>query len=72
MTISVVPSAFGIFARNEAGSGPGVVQNYISATDQPLNAPIGPARPGQVMILWGTGLGAVSFVCFRQGCVARY
>jgi len=59
--IRVARSSFGIFTRNEAGSGPGIVQNYNSATDQPVNALTAPVRPAQVMILWGTGLGPVSF-----------
>jgi uncharacterized protein (TIGR03437 family) len=54
-------SSLGIFTRNQAGSGPGIVQNYVSATDQPVNALTEVARPGQVMILWGTGLGPVDF-----------
>lgn len=60
-SIRVARSSFGIFTRNQAGSGPGIVQNYNSATDQPVNALTAPARPGQVMILWGTGLGPVTF-----------
>jgi uncharacterized protein (TIGR03437 family) len=59
--IRVARSNFGIFTRNQAGSGPGIVQNYNSPTDQPVNALTAPARPGQVMILWGTGLGPVDF-----------
>jgi len=54
-------SSLGIFTRNQAGSGPGIVQNYVSATDQPVNALTEVARPSQVMILWGTGLGPVDF-----------
>src|SRR5690606_13295011 len=30
-----------------------------AAGDQPLNATTASARPGQVVVLWGTGLGAV-------------
>jgi uncharacterized protein (TIGR03437 family) len=61
LRIRVARSSFGIFTRNQAGSGPGIVQNYNSATDQPVNALTAPVRPGQVMILWGTGLGPVTF-----------
>jgi uncharacterized protein (TIGR03437 family) len=60
-SIRVARSSFGIFTRNQAGSGPGIVQNYNSATDQPVNALTAPVRPGQVMILWGTGLGPVDY-----------
>ena len=47
---------FGTFALNEGGTGPGVV------TDTSYNAitMINAAHPGQTLILWGTGLGAVT------------
>ncbi|MBI2819546.1 MAG: hypothetical protein HYX73_06170, partial [Acidobacteria bacterium] len=35
--ITVVRSSFGIFSLNQAGSGPGIFQNIISNTNQPLN-----------------------------------
>jgi uncharacterized protein (TIGR03437 family) len=51
--INVVASSFGTFSFNEAGSGPGVIMdaNYVPLT------PFHTAKPGQVVILWGTGLG---------------
>jgi uncharacterized protein (TIGR03437 family) len=58
VSIQVVGTNFGIFSRSQTGGGPAVVQNYVSGTQQPLNSPLAPANPGQVMILWGTGLGA--------------
>jgi uncharacterized protein (TIGR03437 family) len=58
--ITVVRSSFGIFTVNQAGSGPSIVQNVLSGTDQPVNGVFRPARPGQTVILWGTGLGPVS------------
>ena len=58
--IRVVRNSIGIFTRNSAGSGPGIAQNFNSQTDQPLNTLVEAAQPGQVMILWGTGLGPVS------------
>jgi uncharacterized protein (TIGR03437 family) len=60
-SITVVRSNFGILARNQGGSGPGIVFNYYSGTDQPFNTIREAAYPGQVMILWGTGLGPVTF-----------
>ena len=60
-TIRVAASAFGIYAISSAGYGPGVLQNYNSPTDQPVNSLQTSAQPGQVITLWGTGLGAVSF-----------
>lgn len=58
--ITVVKSSFGIFATNQSGSGQGVLQNVISQSNRPFNSPTASAQPGQVMILWGTGLGPVS------------
>jgi uncharacterized protein (TIGR03437 family) len=59
--ILVVDHSLGIFTRNTAGSGPAIVQNWISHTEAPrLNACTDAAQPGQVEILWGTGLGAIS------------
>lgn len=43
-----------------AGSGPGIFQNFVSAGEQPINTLLTTARPGQVVTLWGTGLGAVA------------
>src|SRR5262249_33297468 len=58
--VTIVRSSLGIFAQISAGSGPGIVHQFISQTDQPLTAVVRPARPGQTMILWATGLGAAS------------
>lgn len=58
--IRVVRSAFGIFTLNQGGSGPGVFQNANSGTDQPVNTLTVGARPGQLVIIWGTGLGPVT------------
>jgi len=57
--IRVVSASFGIFTRNQAGSGAAVAQNYNSDADQPANSLTEAARPGQKMVLFGTGLGAV-------------
>lgn len=58
--ITVVQSTFGIFAVNQSGTGPGVLQNVVSQTDRPFNSQTESAQPGQVMILWGTGIGPVT------------
>jgi len=55
--VKVVRSSFGIFARNSGGSGRAVAQNAVSATELPLNSPETPAVPGDIVVLWGTGLG---------------
>jgi uncharacterized protein (TIGR03437 family) len=53
----VVASSFGTFSLNQGGSGPGVITNFESATSQPVNTALKAARPGQTLILYGTGLG---------------
>jgi len=58
--ITVVRGSFGVFTVNQAGSGPAVVYNFNSQTDQPLNTLVTPAYPGQTVILWGTGIGPVT------------
>ncbi len=57
--IRVVQSAFGIFSINQAGFGPAIVQNWYSASDLRLNTVFESARPGQAVIIWGTGLGPI-------------
>jgi uncharacterized protein (TIGR03437 family) len=58
--IRVVRSAFGTFTRNSQGTGPGSVEN-ASQDGRPINALNKPAHPGEVMVLWGTGLGPVTW-----------
>ncbi len=53
----VVQSAFGTFTLNQGGTGPGVITNFESASSQPVNTALRTARPGQTLILYGTGLG---------------
>ena len=57
---TVVNASFGAYAVNTAGFGPAVVYNF-SATQSPLNLPNVAATPNQVAVLYGTGLGPVSF-----------
>jgi uncharacterized protein (TIGR03437 family) len=59
-TVNIVAASFGIFAANSAGSGPGIVQD-ATLMAQPINSPTQSAHPGDTMILWGTGLGPVTF-----------
>jgi uncharacterized protein (TIGR03437 family) len=61
ITIRIADSAPGIFAISSGGFGPGVVQNYVTAANQPVNSLTTPAAPGQVVTIWGTGLGPVTF-----------
>ena len=57
--LRIANSNFGAF-NTSGGSGPGIFQNYIAAAQQPLNTRSSPAKPGQVVTLWGTGLGPIS------------
>ena len=59
MPVKVVMNNFGSFST-AGGQGPGIIQNFITPDDQPLNTPESPAKPGQAVILWGTGLGPIS------------
>jgi len=54
----VAASSFGIFAVNSGGFGPGIVTNFVSTTEQPVNSMEVAAGPGQFVTVWGTGLGA--------------
>ncbi|MBS1857400.1 MAG: Ig-like domain repeat protein [Acidobacteria bacterium] len=61
VVVDVVETAPGIFfARDTAGVDRAVAQNVNSATDYALNVPAIPAKPGQIVILWATGMGALS------------
>jgi uncharacterized protein (TIGR03437 family) len=61
ITIQIADSAPGVFAVSSGGYGPGVVQNYVSAGNQPVNSATAPAAAGQVVTIWATGLGPVTF-----------
>ncbi len=56
-TFTVVRSAPGIFARGRFGLGPALVQNDGPDTPPRLNQFTDPARPGDYLTLWITGLG---------------
>jgi len=60
LPVQIVNSSFGIFTANSAGNGPGILQNTTTVA-QPINSLQGPATPGSAVILWGTGLGPVTF-----------
>lgn len=59
--IMIATSAPGVFAISSGGYGPGSIQNYVSSANQPLNSLAAPAAPNQVVTIWGTGLGPVTF-----------
>ncbi len=53
--IQVVSSAVGIYSVRSSGSGPGV----ITGIDFGQKTPAQPAKPGDVVIAWATGLGPI-------------
>jgi uncharacterized protein (TIGR03437 family) len=59
--ILIVESTVGLFAVNGGGFGPGIVQNFVSPAELPINSLTKTATPGQAVVLWGTGLGAVPY-----------
>ena len=56
IAITVLAANFGTSTLNEGGTGPGVLTD---AFYNPITM-INPAYPGEALILWGTGLGAVT------------
>ena len=58
--ILVTRSNFGIFTLNKTGSGPAVARN-TTADSQKTNSFTESARPGQTVVIYGTGLGPVEF-----------
>ena len=59
--VTVADSSVGLFSVNGGGFGPGIVQNFLAATDVRLNSLAASVKPGAVAIAWGTGLGAAPF-----------
>ena len=59
VTFRVVNNSVGLFSKYTNGIGPGILQNVSPTGAVSDNTVINPARPGQPMILWGTGLGPI-------------
>jgi uncharacterized protein (TIGR03437 family) len=66
---TVVQRKIGLITQDSTGTGLAVLQNYISATQVDINRlttgsvggfSISPAKPGQVLIAWATGMGPVT------------
>ncbi|HZU27083.1 MAG TPA: hypothetical protein VFA04_16265 [Bryobacteraceae bacterium] len=53
----VVKTDLGLFALNGGGLGPAALQNFLPSS-LPINSRTQPAKPGQTVIVYGTGLGA--------------
>jgi uncharacterized protein (TIGR03437 family) len=56
IAIQVLTAGFGTAALNEGGTGPATVTDNLY---NPITM-VNPAHPGDTLILWGTGLGAVT------------
>jgi uncharacterized protein (TIGR03437 family) len=59
-SINVVQSGFGLFTQNSQGNGPAIAQVFVSSTSQPLMQLTAPSHPGDTLIAYGTGLGAIT------------
>jgi uncharacterized protein (TIGR03437 family) len=67
--VTVLQHKPGLFTQDTSGTGLAVVQNFISVTEYDINrfttgtanaTPISPAKPGQTLIAWATGLGPIT------------
>ena len=58
--VRIASSAMGIFTALGTGLGPGAIENFVTASNQPLNTPAISAKLGQPVTLYGTGLGPVT------------
>ena len=59
VAVRTVRNNLGIFSVG-GGRGPGIIQNFIAPTDQPLNTRNATAKPRQIITLWGTGAGPIN------------
>ena len=59
-SVLISKTSFGAFFQQVGGNNVAVAQNVASATNYPLNLASSPAMPNQIVILWGTGLGALN------------
>lgn len=55
--VLVLSSAVGLLTVSGSGNGPGVIFNFVSQSNQPVNSLQAAAQPGQVETMWATGLG---------------
>ena len=60
VNIEVVHSRFSAFTWGGMGFGPAIAQQYDGSGSAALNLFRAPARPGNAVVLWGTGLGPVT------------
>lgn len=58
--VRIVKHAPAVFTATGYGYGWGILQNFVSATNQPLNSGTNAISPGQVGTLWLTGSGPIA------------
>ena len=59
-TINVVKTQFGIFTQNSQGNGPAIAQVFAGSATPTLMGLTAPGQPGNTLVIYGTGLGAIS------------
>jgi hypothetical protein len=59
-SIKVVRGGFGLFASGSGVVRTAAAQRFVSPIELPLVTREAPARPGDAVVLWGTGLGPVA------------
>lgn len=57
--VTVAPTAFGAFFQVVNSADVAIAQNYADGA-YVLNAPAAPTHPGDIVIVWGTGLGGIN------------
>ena len=61
LRVAVVSRNFALVSLAGSGTGPAVIQNFVAgAAVLPINQFGAPARPGQTLILYGTGMGPIA------------
>ncbi len=61
LRVSVVSRNFALVSLAGSGTGPAVIQNFVAgAATLPINQFGTPAKPGQTLILYGTGMGPIA------------
>ncbi len=58
--VRIASANLGLFFQRTEGRDLAIAQNVASPTEYPLNTTTTPAKPGQIVILWGTGLGPIA------------
>jgi uncharacterized protein (TIGR03437 family) len=60
VNFSVVSTNFGVFFTPANGAEVAIAQNFVAPFSYPLNQPSSPATPGQIVLVWGTGMGPIA------------